>query len=101
MKKSRSSRAKATSQRMQRAEFIKVAREHGASEDESIFDENLKRIAKAKPKEAIIDEPAHWRSRAAEARVRAEQMSGPESKSTMLKIAESYDILAKLAERGR
>lgn len=31
--------------------FIEAAREAGASEDEAIFDENLKRITKPKPKE--------------------------------------------------
>lgn len=34
----------------QKAKFIKAAREHGASEDEREFDENLKQIARAKPK---------------------------------------------------
>jgi hypothetical protein len=29
--------------------FIEAAREAGASEDEAVFDETLKRIAKAKP----------------------------------------------------
>jgi hypothetical protein len=37
----------------QKQRFIKAAREAGASEDEREFDENLKRIAKVKPK----DEP--------------------------------------------
>jgi hypothetical protein len=34
----------------QRQRFIEAAREAGASEDEAVFRENLKRIAKAKPK---------------------------------------------------
>jgi hypothetical protein len=29
--------------------FIEAAREAGASEDEAVFDENLKRVAKSKP----------------------------------------------------
>jgi hypothetical protein len=33
----------------QRQRFIEAAREAGASEDEALFDENLKRLAKAKP----------------------------------------------------
>jgi hypothetical protein len=33
----------------QRQRFIDAAREAGASEDEAVFRENLKRIAKAKP----------------------------------------------------
>jgi hypothetical protein len=36
----------------QRQRFIEAAREAGASEDEAVFDENLKRLAaRAKPKE--------------------------------------------------
>lgn len=35
----------------QRQRFIEAAREAGASEDEAVFRENLKRIAKHKPKE--------------------------------------------------
>jgi hypothetical protein len=33
----------------QRQRFIEAAREAGASEDEAVFDEALKQIAKAKP----------------------------------------------------
>jgi hypothetical protein len=32
----------------QRTRFIKAAREHGVSEDEAVFDENLRRIATVK-----------------------------------------------------
>lgn len=35
----------------QRQRFIDAAREAGASEDEAVFDENLKRLAQHKPKE--------------------------------------------------
>lgn len=35
----------------QRQRFIDAAREAGASEDEAVFRENLKRLATAKPKE--------------------------------------------------
>ena len=35
--------------RSQRTRFIKAAREAGCSEDEVVFDRNLKRVAKAKP----------------------------------------------------
>jgi hypothetical protein len=34
----------------QRQRFIEAAREAGASEDEAVFDENLKRIAKPREK---------------------------------------------------
>jgi hypothetical protein len=36
--------------KLQSQRFIDAAREAGASEDEAVFDENLKRIAKVKPK---------------------------------------------------
>jgi len=35
----------------QRQRFIEAAREAGASEDEAVFDEALKRLAQHKPKE--------------------------------------------------
>ena len=47
--------AKATknqSKRSQRTRFIKAARKAECSEDEAEFDQNLKRIAKQKPKSA-------------------------------------------------
>jgi hypothetical protein len=36
----------------QRKRFIEAAREAECSEDEAVFDENLKRIAKARPQPA-------------------------------------------------
>jgi hypothetical protein len=36
---------------------------------------------------ALLDDPEHWRSRAEEARAVAEQLSDPEAKRTMLRIA--------------
>jgi len=35
-----------------------------------------------------VNDPAYWRKRAEEARVHAEQITDPESKKMMLKIAE-------------
>ncbi len=49
MKPSKASKAR--SDKNQRERFIKTARERGASDDEAVFDENLKKIAKAKAKE--------------------------------------------------
>jgi hypothetical protein len=46
-----------------------------------------------------INDPKHWRERAEEARVHAEQIGDPESRSMMLKIAEDYEKLAKRAEQ--
>jgi hypothetical protein len=47
----------------------------------------------------LRDDPKHWRDRAEKARVHAEQMSDPESKRTMLGIAESYERLARRADQ--
>jgi hypothetical protein len=41
-----------------------------------------------------INNPKHWRERAEEARVHAEQIADPESKKMMLRIAEDYEKLA-------
>jgi hypothetical protein len=40
----------------------------------------------------------HWRARAEEARVHAEQMKEPVAQAEMLKIAEGYERLARRAE---
>jgi hypothetical protein len=53
---------------------------------------------------SLLDDPEHWRSRAEEARTMAEQLSDPESKRTMLRIADDYERLAehaKLRARGQ
>ena len=41
-----------------------------------------------------FNNPDHWRHRAEEARVLAEQMSDEIARKTMLKIADDYDKLA-------
>ncbi len=41
----------------------------------------------------------HWRQRAKEARLQAEQLADPEAKRAMLAVAEAYDKLAVAAER--
>ena len=48
---------------------------------------------------SLLDDPEHWRSRAEEARSVAEQLSDPEAKRTMLRIATEYELLAEQAER--
>jgi hypothetical protein len=47
----------------------------------------------------LRDDPKHWLDHAEKARVHAEQMSDPESKRTMLGIAESYGRLARRADQ--
>jgi len=47
----------------------------------------------------LLDDPEHWRSRAEEARSVAEQLSDPESKQTMLRIAADYERLAEHAKQ--
>ena len=46
-----------------------------------------------------IHDPKHWRERAEKARVHAEQLTDPDSKGRMLRIAEDYEELAKRAEK--
>ena len=49
----------------------------------------------------IYDDPEHWKERAEEARATAGYTRDPEAKSTMLRIADEYDRLARLAEERR
>ena len=49
--------------------------------------------------DSILDNPAHWQDRAEEARSIAEQMSDPDSRRMMLRIAEDYERLAAHARR--
>ena len=46
----------------------------------------------------LFRDPKHWRARAADAHVMAEQFADPESKRLMLWIAEEYEILAERAD---
>jgi hypothetical protein len=48
---------------------------------------------------APINDPKHWRERAEEARVHAEEMFDPEARKARLRIAGDYDELARRAER--
>jgi hypothetical protein len=48
-----------------------------------------------------INDPKHWRHRAAEARAVAESLTDPEAKQMMLKVAPDYEQLAKRAEERR
>jgi hypothetical protein len=48
----------------------------------------------------LLNNPKHWRDRAEEVRMRAAQVSDPEAKRMMLRIAADYDKLAgRAAER--
>jgi len=46
----------------------------------------------------FINEPDHWRARAEEAQILANQMNDAEAKVAMLRIAEEYERLAQRAE---
>jgi hypothetical protein len=46
----------------------------------------------------LIDDPKHWRSRAAEMRMLADEMSDESARTIMLKLANDYDKLGDRAE---
>ncbi len=51
---------------------------------------------------SFINDPEHWRQRAAEARQVAELITDPPSKEAMLRIAADYERLAeRAAQRAR
>jgi DNA-binding ferritin-like protein len=45
------------------------------------------------------DDPKHWRDLAEESRVRAEQMADPASRQMLLSIAQTYENLARQADK--
>lgn len=47
---------------------------------------------------AFVNDPEHWRHRAEEMRVLAEDMKDSYSRDTMLRIVEDYERLAKRAQ---
>ncbi|MBM3547134.1 MAG: hypothetical protein FJX54_09275 [Alphaproteobacteria bacterium] len=48
----------------------------------------------------LLNDPDHWRKRAEDARARAETFTGT-AREAMLGIADSYETLARHAERRR
>jgi hypothetical protein len=49
----------------------------------------------------IFEDPKHWRQRAEEARVLADQMGDSASREMMLRIMKDYERLAERAERAQ
>jgi len=47
----------------------------------------------------VLNDPKHWRDRAEEARIHAEQMRDPEACRMMLETVAGYERLAKKAEQ--
>jgi hypothetical protein len=48
-----------------------------------------------------INDAKHWRRRAKKARAAADELTYPCAKRRMLRLADDYDKLAKLAEKRR
>ena len=46
-----------------------------------------------------MTDPKHWRDRAEEARVLAQDMKDPEAREATLRIAKDYDHIAERAEQ--
>jgi hypothetical protein len=49
-------------------------------------------------KKAFICDPEHWRTRAEEARILANEMNDSKTKDAMLRIADEYEHLARWVE---
>jgi hypothetical protein len=49
----------------------------------------------------LLNDVQHWKDRAEQARVQAEQITDPDAKRMMFGIAESYERLVLRAEQGR
>jgi hypothetical protein len=58
----------------------------------------MEAIGIAPPSPSRLDDPKHWRDRAAEARAMAERFGDPDAIETMIKVAGEYERLAAQAE---
>jgi hypothetical protein len=52
------------------------------------------------PTPTLLNDPAHWRQRAQEARRIADELHDPAAKQAMLEVARNYEQLATIAEKG-
>jgi hypothetical protein len=50
------------------------------------------------PTPNLLNDPAHWRRRAREARSIADQLDDPAAKKTMHEVAQHYEQLAAIAD---
>jgi hypothetical protein len=50
------------------------------------------------PISALLNDPAHWRRRAQQARSVADRLNDPVAKQTKLEIAQEYEQLAAIAK---
>jgi hypothetical protein len=48
----------------------------------------------------LVDDPEHWRAKAAECRVQAAAMQHPRYRETLIAVAEAYERLAASAEEA-
>jgi hypothetical protein len=51
------------------------------------------------PAPTLLNDPAHWRQRAQEARRIADQLHDPAARQAMLEVSQNYEQLATIVEK--